>query len=68
MYRVRVGRAIEVEIKVPNNKHFTSREIAVIQKITKLGKKADLVSLFFFEGGGLYRQKKWTSCGEVTVS
>jgi len=58
MYGVRVARAIEAEIKIPNNKHFTSKEIAVFPKTTKSEKKADSVSLFFFEGGGLYRQKK----------
>ena len=39
MYGVRIAWAIEVKIKVPNNKHFTSKEIAVFQKITKLGEE-----------------------------
>ena len=38
-YGVRVGQAIEVEIKIPNNKHLTSKEIAVFQKITKFGEE-----------------------------
>ena len=54
---LRVGRAIEVEVEIPNDKHLTSMEVAVFQKITEITEKGRL-SLFFFEGGGLYRQKK----------
>ena len=39
---VRVGRAIEVEVKIPNNKHLTSKEVAVFQKITELTEKGRL--------------------------
>ena len=56
------------KLKIPKDKHPTSEEVAVFQKIRELREKANSVSLFFFEGGGLYRQKKRTSCGAVTVS
>ena len=40
-----------MEVKIPNDKHLTSKEVAVFEKITELTekKKADSVSFFFFE-------------------
>ena len=42
---VRVGRAIEVEVKIPKDMHLTSKEVAVFQKITDLTEKRPTVFL-----------------------
>ena len=56
------------KLKSPTISTLPPRRLQCSRKSQNSEKKADSVSLFFFEGGGLHRRKKWTSCGEVTVS
>ena len=56
------------KLKSPKISILTLRRLQCSRKSPNSEKNADSVSLFFFDGGGLYRQKKQMSCSGVTVS
>ena len=56
------------KLKSPKISILPPRRLQCSRKSPNSEKNADSVSLFFFDGGGLYRQKKQMSCSGVTVS
>ena len=55
---LRVGRAIEVEVEIPNDKHLTSMEVAVFQKITELTQKGRRHLVCFSLKEGVYTGRR----------